>query len=97
MVHGNGPQVGSLIIQQETGVALVPSQPLSTLNAMTEGQLGSVLTLAIDSIRGAGSAVALVSHMTVSPDDPAFEHPTKPVGPFFDAAHAEQLGRNAAG
>jgi carbamate kinase len=93
VVHGNGPQVGSLIIQQETGVALVPSQPLSVLNAMTEGQLGSVLALAIDSIRGPGSAVALVSHMTVSPDDPAFQHPTKPVGPFFDAAHAEQMGR----
>ncbi len=93
VVHGNGPQVGSLIIQQETGVTMVPAQPLSTLNAMTEGQLGSVLALAIDSIRGPGSAVALVSHMTVSPDDPAFQHPTKPVGPFFDAAHAEQMGR----
>jgi carbamate kinase len=93
VVHGNGPQVGSLIIQQETGVALVPSQPLSSLNAMTEGQLGSVLALAIDSIRGPGSAVALISHMTVRPDDPAFQHPTKPVGPFFDAAHAEQMGR----
>jgi carbamate kinase len=94
VVHGNGPQVGNLIIQQETGAGLVPPQPLSMLNAMTEGQLGSALVLAIDSIRGPGSAVALVSHMTVSPDDPAFQHPTKPVGPFFDAAHAEEMRRN---
>jgi carbamate kinase len=93
VVHGNGPQVGNLVIQQETGAGLVPPQPLSILNAMTEGQLGSVLVRAIDAIRGPGSAAALVSHMTVSPDDPAFLRPTKPIGPFFDAAHAEQLGR----
>jgi carbamate kinase len=93
VVHGNGPQVGSLVIQQEAGAGLVPPQPLSILNAMTEGQLGSALALAIDAIRGPGSAVALVSHMTVSPDDPAFQRPTKPVGPFFTAAHAEQLRR----
>jgi carbamate kinase len=91
VVHGNGPQVGNLFIQQETGTDLVPPQPLSILNAMTEGQLGSALVRAIDSIRGAGSAAALVSHMTVSPDDPAFEHPTKPIGPFFDAVRAQQM------
>jgi len=67
VVHGNGPQVGNLIIQQEMGAGLVPPQPLSMLNAMTEGQIGSALVLAINSIRGPGSAVALVSHMTVSP------------------------------
>lgn len=93
VVHGNGPQVGNLVIQQETGAGLVPPQPLSILNAMTEGQLGSALVRAIGAIRGPGSAAALVSHMTVNPGDPAFEHPTKPVGPFFDAAHAEQYGR----
>lgn len=91
VVHGNGPQVGNLIIQQESGSGLVPPQPLSILVAMTEGQLGSALALAIGSRRGAGAAVSMVSHMTVSPDDPAFGAPAKPVGPFFDAAHAEQL------
>jgi carbamate kinase len=91
VVHGNGPQVGNLFIQQETGAGLVPPQPLSMLNAMTEGQLGSALALAIDSIRGPGSAVAMVSHMTVSPDDPAFQQPTKPVGPFFDAENAKRM------
>jgi carbamate kinase len=91
VVHGNGPQVGSLTIQQEAGAAIVPAQPLSVLNAMTEGQLGSILVRAIDSIRGPGSAVAMVSHMTVSLDDPAFHHPTKPIGPFFDAAEAGRL------
>jgi carbamate kinase len=93
VVHGNGPQVGNLAIQQETGAGLVPPQPLSILNAMTEGQLGSALALAINAIRGPGSAVALISHMAVDPQDAAFQQPTKPVGPFFDAAHAEQMGR----
>lgn len=93
VVHGNGPQVGNLVIQQETSAGLVPPQPLSILNAMTEGQLGSALALAINAIRGPGSAVALVSHVTVDPDDMAFQHPTKPVGPFFDAAYAERMGR----
>ncbi len=93
VVHGNGPQVGNLVIQQETGAGLVPPQPLSILNAMTEGQLGSTLALAIGSVRGPGSAVALVSHMTVNRDDQAFKQPTKPVGPFFDAGHADQMRR----
>lgn len=93
VVHGNGPQVGNLVIQQEAGADLVPPQPLNVLNAMTEGQLGSALVRAIGSIRGAGSAAALVSHMTVSLDDPAFRHPTKPIGPFFDAAGAEHMRR----
>jgi carbamate kinase len=93
VVHGNGPQVGNLVIQQETAAGLVPPQPLSVLGAMTEGQLGSALALAIGATRGPGSAVALVSHVTVNPEDAAFQAPTKPVGPFFDAAHAEQMGR----
>ena len=43
VVHGNGPQVGNLAIQQEGGAELVPPQPLHSLNAMSQGQLGSVL------------------------------------------------------
>jgi carbamate kinase len=92
-VHGNGPQVGNLAIQQEAGLDLVPAQPLHSLGAMSQGQLGSALVLTIDSILGPGSAVAVVSHMTVEPGDPAFETPTKPIGPFFST---EQSGALAA-
>ncbi|WP_326644189.1 carbamate kinase [Streptosporangium sp. NBC_01755] len=91
VVHGNGPQVGNLSIQQEGGADLVPPQPLHALNAMSQGQLGSVLVRAIDSIRGADTAVALISHMTVDSKDPAFETPTKPIGPFFTKAQAFTL------
>ncbi len=93
VVHGNGPQVGNLAIQQEGGVDLVPAQPLHALGAMTQGQLGSTLVRAIDARRGPGSAVALVSHVLVDPRDPAFGHPTKPIGPFFTAKQAAELAR----
>ena len=91
VVHGNGPQVGNLAIQQDEGASLVPGQPLHQLCAMTQGQLGSVLARAVDRHCGAGSAVAVVTHVEVDPDDPAFDHPTKPIGPFFSAEQAAEL------
>jgi carbamate kinase len=93
VVHGNGPQVGNLAIQQEEAVALVPAQPLHQLCAMTQGQLGSVLVRAIDQHCGAGRAVAVLTHVGVDPDDPAFSAPTKPIGPFFDEERAGELAR----
>lgn len=91
VVHGNGPQVGNLSIQQESVFESVPAQPLYSLCAMSQGQLGSVLVRAIDARRGPGAAVAVVSHVVVALDDPAFDRPTKPIGPFFDAVEAERL------
>jgi carbamate kinase len=90
IVHGNGPQVGNLALQQEA-TALVPAQPLAMLGAMTQGQIGSMLTLAIDRLRGPGSAASLITHVTVDPADPAFGTPTKPVGPFFERDQAQRL------
>ena len=96
LVHGNGPQVGNLAIQQEEGAELVPSQPLFSLGAMTEGELGSIICLALGKegnvpswVRG---TVAVVTHVSVSPDDPAFQDPTKPIGPFLERDQAEELG-----
>jgi carbamate kinase len=91
VVHGNGPQVGNLSIQQECAVETVPAQPLHQLGAMTQGQLGSVLVREIDRVCGPRSAVAVVTHVEVDPDDPAFHDPVKPVGPFFPAARAREL------
>jgi carbamate kinase len=89
LVHGNGPQVGNLAIQQDAAASLVPRLPLYLLDAMTEGQLGSQLTLAL---HGAGDglpeAVALITHVVVNEDDPAFGRPTKPVGPFMTETEA---------
>lgn len=90
IVHGNGPQVGNLALQQES-TTLVPAQPLAMLGAMTQGQLGSLLALSIDLLRGPGSAVSLITHVTVDRADPSFLVPTKPIGPFFDRAQAERM------
>jgi carbamate kinase len=90
IVHGNGPQVGNLALQQEA-TGMVPAQPLPLLSAMTQGLLGSLLVRAIDLLRGPGTAVALITHVTVDPADPAFASPSKPIGPFFEAAEARRL------
>ena len=95
IVHGNGPQVGNLAIQHAESSALVPAQPLFALGAMTQGALGSLIVLAlheacVDEISG---AVSVVTHVAVDPDDSAFSHPTKPIGPFYTAEEAEELRR----
>src|SRR2546429_564443 len=91
LVHGNGPQVGNLALQQEEGSDVVPAQPLFSLGAMTQGQLGSLFALALRTVLGtrAPEIVPLVSHSEVDPDDPAFADPTKPIGPFLTAEEAQ--------
>jgi len=96
VVHGNGPQVGNLALQQEAALraeatAMVPAQPLALLGAMTQGLLGSLLARAIDLLRGLGTAAVLITHVTVDPADPAFGAPSKPIGPFFEPAEAQRL------
>ncbi len=90
LVHGNGPQVGNLALQQEA-TTTVPAQPLALLSAMTQGELGSLIVNAINALRGPGAAVALVTHVTVSATDPAFGVPAKPIGPFFAREDAQRL------
>ena len=91
VAHGNGPQVGALAMQQDAAAGEVPPQPLADLCAMTQGQLGSVLVRALDAHLGRGRAVAVVTHLTVDLDDPAFADPTKPIGPFFEHGRAVEL------
>jgi carbamate kinase len=91
LVHGNGPQVGNLALQQEEGSDVVPGQPLFSLGAMTQGQLGSLFALALRKVLGARApeVVPLVTHSEVDPADPAFADPTKPIGPFLTADEAQ--------
>ena len=92
VVHGNGPQVGNLAIQQEMGRGEVPEMPLFSLGAMTEGQLGSLIAIALYGACGRRHRIAaLLSHVIVDLDDPAFELPTKPIGPFFSEEAATRL------
>jgi carbamate kinase len=95
MVHGNGPQVGALAMAQEAVAREVPVQPLFVLGAMTQGQLGYLLSQAIgDALASAGrprTVAAVMTQVVVREDDPAFAHPTKPIGPFFSEGRARRL------
>lgn len=92
VVHGNGPQVGNLAIQQEAGRGDVPEMPLFVLGAMTQGQLGSLIALALhQEVEGRHHIVTVVSHVAVDLEDPAFGRPTKPIGPFFTKPEATRL------
>jgi len=95
ITHGNGPQAGNLLIQQEEGSSLVPPQPLDVVGAMTQGQIGYMLqqTL-INYLKDAGldlSVVTMVTQVLVDKNDPDFKDPSKPVGPFYAKQEAERL------
>jgi carbamate kinase len=91
LTHGNGPQVGALALQQGLGEREVPALPLDALTAMTQGQIGYMLETAIAAVDPAVPTAVLLTRVVVDPGDPAFEAPTKPVGPFYDAAEAHRL------
>ena len=92
LIHGNGPQVGNLSIQQEEGSRLVPAQPLAELVAMTQGAIGHLLSLALHhASTGTLGVVDIVTHVEVTSSDPAFRNPTKPIGPFLTEEVAGKL------
>jgi len=97
VVHGNGPQVGNLLIQMEEAVTKIPPYSLDVCNAMTEGSMGFMLERAItNELRRASldkEIASLVTQVVVAGDDPAFANPTKPVGPFYSKYRAQLLAR----
>ena len=95
LTHGNGPQVGNLAIQQEESAGLVPPQPLFALGAMTQGQVGHLITAALCGGRAAGRrpVATVVTHALVDGSDPALHRPTKPIGPFYPRQEAKRLAR----
>jgi carbamate kinase len=92
--HGNGPQVGAILIRVEEALGKAYPLPLEACVAESEGELGYVLAQALyNVVREAGldrQIVSLLSQVVVDEDDPAFDAPTKPIGPFLSA---EQAGR----
>jgi carbamate kinase len=95
VVHGNGPQVGNVLIQNEEAADKVPPQTLDFCVAQTEGSIGFLLELAFaNELPAAGfrkEVVTLVTQVEVDAADPAFLHPSKPIGPFFSRERAEAL------
>jgi carbamate kinase len=92
LTHGNGPQVGNELIRQERAAEEVPPLPLWLAVAQTQAEIGALIA---GELRPAVErAVACVlTHVRVAPDDPAFDRPTKPIGPFYPVAEAEDLQR----
>jgi carbamate kinase len=97
IVHGNGPQVGNLLIQMEEAVTKIPPYTLDLCDAMTEGSMGFMLERAITNELRRHSidkeVITLVTQVLVDRNDPAFENPAKPVGPFYTKYRAQQLAR----
>ena len=94
LTHGNGPQVGSQLLRSELGASQAYTLPLDVCDAMTQGEIGYVLQNALQSVLrelGVNSSVAaIVTQVLVDAHDPAFGHPTKPIGPFYTEETAEQ-------
>lgn len=95
IVHGNGPQVGNILIQVEEAVNKVPPLSLDVCVAASEGSIGYLLELAlINELRRRRmrkGVVTLATQVIVDPDDPGFSRPTKPIGPFYPRFRAEYL------
>jgi len=97
IVHGNGPQVGNLLIQMEDASNKIPPYSLDVCDAMTEGSMGFMLERAlVNELRRRSidkEVASLVTQVLVDKDDPAFGKPTKPVGPFYSKFRGQQLTR----
>jgi carbamate kinase len=101
ITHGNGPQAGNLLLQQEEALhAGVPPQTFDVVGAMTQGQIGYMFQQTLQNLlKGAGGALSktpvlsVVNQVLVSSDDPDFSDPTKPVGNFFTKEEAEKLAQ----
>src|SRR5918992_5271884 len=95
VTHGNGPQVGRILLQNEAAREWVHPMPLDVCGAESQGQIGYLLQVTIGDVfyeRGMERPVATVLTFTrVPPDDPAFERPTKPIGPHYEEAQAKRL------
>jgi len=94
ITHGNGPQVGNLLIQHERSRQQVSAMPLDVLVAMTEGSLGYILQQSLlnqmRDRKGRRYVVTVVTQVIVDENDEAFRNPTKPIGPFLSREEAER-------
>ncbi len=98
IAHGNGPQVGNILIHEESAsTKKAPAMPLETAVAMSQGQIGYWLTQAINNAflkLGRRKKVAtIISQVVVDRKDPAFKNPTKPIGQFYSEKQAKALSK----
>ncbi len=97
IVHGNGPQVGRILLSSETAKEVVPPMPFDVCGAMSQGYIGyhiqQALRYALAKKNRNIPVVTLLTQMVVEKSDPAFQNPTKPIGPFYSAEEAANLSQ----
>src|SRR5207302_2933043 len=94
--HGNGPQVGTILLQQAAAEDDgIPAMPMDMAGAMSQGWIGYMIQQCLQNeLRKRGKpwpVATVVTQMVVDPNDPAFSNPTKPIGPFYTVEKAEEL------
>ena len=100
LTHGNGPQVGLLALQSAacasggaSGAGAGEAYPLDVLGAQTDGMIGYLLEQELANLLPATRTITtLLTRVEVDPHDPAFEHPTKPIGPVYTQAESQRIG-----
>ena len=90
VTHGNGPQVGNELVRQERAADEVPALPLYLAVAQTQAEIGALIESELAAV-AERPVVCVLTHVRVDEDDPAFERPTKPVGPFYSEEQARTL------
>jgi len=97
LTHGNGPQVGAALLRSERASDQVYSQSLDVCDAATEGEIGYLLQQSLHNALAAAGldrpVATVLTQVLVSTDDPAMRNPTKPIGPFYSRADAEERAR----
>ena len=97
ITHGNGPQVGAILLQNEYAKSVVPPMPLDVCGAMSQGQIGYMLEQSFHNVfeeKGIDKRiVTILTRVIVDENDPAFQNPTKPIGPFYTEEEAKKLSR----
>lgn len=95
VTHGNGPQVGGILLASETASSVVPVMPLDVCSAMSQGYIGYHLQQGLSHALARRNrklpVVTLVTQVVVDPEDPAFQNPTKPIGSFYSEEEARSL------
>jgi carbamate kinase len=93
ITHGNGPQVGNELLRQERAAAEAPPLPLWLAVAQTQAEIGALISAELRPALEGREPACVLTHVRVAADDPAFDRPTKPIGPFYSEQEAEQLER----
>jgi carbamate kinase len=97
LTHGNGPVVGNIFLRSEMAKEVIPPMPLDICGADSEGGIGYMMQQSLQNkLRGMGigkDVITIITQVLVSADDPAFENPTKPIGPYYTSEEAGYIAK----